>query len=154
MLSVLFSTNTLLLGATQRRFSSEVFVWLGVIVLLGLFLGVFASWLRRRLSETDQAPPLGFTLKDLRQLHAMGQLSDEELQKAEEKSLAKSRSLYLGDEDEALADADPPLLSPPQAADEDPADSPPPEDETAPDDDGTENPPGLSDKNPKDRPET
>jgi|GEM_PF-2566140 len=88
----------LLLAQEKPRFSSEVLIWLGIILVLAFTLGIFAMWLRRRLlTENEPTVPLGFTLKDLRELHALGQISDEELALAEAKALAKSRSLYLGD---------------------------------------------------------
>lgn len=89
-----------LLLADIKQFASQIYFWLGVIVALGFILGLIALWLRRRLMDPlDDQPPMGFTLKDLRAMHAQGHLSDEELAAAEEKALAKSRSHYLGDEE-------------------------------------------------------
>ncbi|MGB0767564.1 MAG: hypothetical protein ACPGYV_07615 [Phycisphaeraceae bacterium] len=91
-------TETGLCLADAKRFASSVAVWLGVIVALGVLLGVVAMWIRRRvMTPTDDLAPLGFTLKDLRAMHASGQLTDEELAAAEAKSLARTRSIYLGD---------------------------------------------------------
>lgn len=86
-----------LLLAESKKIASQTYFWLAVIVALSFVLGMVALWLRKRLIEqTDDQPPMGFTLKDLRQMHAQGQLSDEELAAAEEKALARSRSHYLG----------------------------------------------------------
>ena len=91
-------SSALLLAQEAKRFSSEVILWLGIILALAFILGIIAMWLRRRLIvENEPTVPMGFTLKDLRELHAQGQISDEELALAEAKALAKSRSLYLGD---------------------------------------------------------
>jgi len=75
---------------------SEVMLWLGVIVGLGILLAVIATYLRRRLT-TQEEQPIGFTLGDLREMHARGELSDEELDRAERRTAALSRSRYLGE---------------------------------------------------------
>lgn len=91
------SPQPALLLADAKKFASEIYFWLGVIVALAFVLGFIALWLRKRLmGPVDDQPPLGFTLKDLRKMHAAGQLSDEELALAEEKSMARTKSHYLG----------------------------------------------------------
>lgn len=133
------SFDPALLLAADKTFASQVYFWLAVIVVLAFALGFIALWLRRRLiDQRDEQPPMGFTLKDLRQLHAQGQLSDEELAAAEEKALARSRSHYLGT---------------PVAEVEEPEDighlSTGSEDDL---EGGTENPEDVSDKNADDEP--
>lgn len=85
-----------LLLAESKKFASQIYFWLGVIVVLAFVLGFLALWLRKKLLTPHEQPPMGFTLKDLRKLHELGQLTDEELAAAEEKALARSRSHYLG----------------------------------------------------------
>ena len=86
-----------LLLADSKKVTSEIYVYLGIIVALAFVLGLIALWLRKKLmGGTDDQPPMGFTLKDLRAMHEAGQLSDEELVAAEERALARSRSHYLG----------------------------------------------------------
>ena len=88
--------STLIL-ADSKKVSSEVYLYLGIIVALALVLGLIALWLRKKLiGGTEDQPPMGFTLQDLRAMHEAGQLSDEELAAAEERALARSRSHYLG----------------------------------------------------------
>ena len=83
--------------ADSKKFASQIYLWLGVVVALAFVLGLVSLWLRRKLlNQRDDQPPMGFTLSDLRAMHAQGHLSDEELAAAEEKALAKSRSHYLG----------------------------------------------------------
>lgn len=95
--------------AESKKFASEIYFWLGVIVVLAFVLGGVALWLRRRLfDDRDDQPPLGFTLKDLRAMHARGDLSDEELAAAEEKALSRTRALYLGDASDADENEDQP----------------------------------------------
>ena len=93
-----------LLAQDRKGFSTEVMMWLGVIVALAVLLAVVAMALRKRLFRPDDASPIGFTLADLRRMHAEGQLSDEELAQAEAKTLNRSRSHYLGDTEADAAD--------------------------------------------------
>lgn len=94
---VLILSQPALVLAQNKKIASEVLFWLGIIVVLAFALGFIALWLRKRLiGEREEKPPIGFTLKDLRAMHAAGQLSDEELALAEEKALSKARSHYLG----------------------------------------------------------
>jgi hypothetical protein len=99
----LTAPTALLAEQTQKGFSFEVILWLAVLVAACVLLAVAALAVKRRLfGQADDASPVGFTLADLRRLHAEGQLSDEELAAAEARTLARSRSHYLGD---GLADA-------------------------------------------------
>ncbi|MFN3168808.1 MAG: hypothetical protein ACE37H_17270 [Phycisphaeraceae bacterium] len=91
--------STLLAEQTQKGFSFEVILWLAVLVAACVLLAVAALAIKKRLfGGADTSSPVGFTLADLRRLHAQGQLSDEELAAAEARTLARSRSHYLGDE--------------------------------------------------------
>lgn len=89
-------TTPISLLAKNKTFTSEVFIWLGVIVALAFVMGFTALWLRKKLMNPPSQPLMGFSLKDLRQMHDEGQLSDAELARAEEKALSRSRSHYLG----------------------------------------------------------
>lgn len=89
-------TDPALLLADAKEFATTVYFWLGVIVALAFVMGFTALWLRKKLMTPPSQPPMGFSLKDLRQMHAEGQLSDEELARAEGKALSRSRSHYLG----------------------------------------------------------
>lgn len=83
--------------AEAKNFASQIYFWLAVILALAFVLGFIALWLRKKLLRPyDDISPMGFTLKDLRAMHAEGQLSDEELAQAEAKALARTRSHYLG----------------------------------------------------------
>lgn len=88
----------------QQRFSSEVFLWLGVIVAAGVFLGLVATWLRRRLVAEPPPMKLGFTLADLREMHAQGQIDDAEFESAKAKMLARSRQELSEDAKERTAE--------------------------------------------------
>lgn len=74
----------------------RIWLLLAAIIVLAILLGIVALWLRKQLLTPPDQPLTGFTLQDLREMHAQGQLSDEELAAAEEKALARSRSHYLG----------------------------------------------------------
>ena len=132
-------THSGLCLADGRKFASEIYFWLGVVVALAFVLGVVCLWLRRRLlDQRDDQPPMGFTLQDLRAMHADGHLSDEELAAAEEKALAKSRSHYLGDQDASAQE--PEDIGHLSTGSEDDSEG------------GTENPGDVSDKNGDDGP--
>ncbi|MFK7790311.1 MAG: hypothetical protein AB8C95_12565 [Phycisphaeraceae bacterium] len=132
------STNVL---GDSKRFASQVYMWLGVIVVLAFLLAGIALWLRRRLfDDRDDQPPMGFTLKDLRAMHAQGHLSDEELAAAEEKALSRSREHYLGDAAEAAEEDEPEDLGHLSTGSEGTAEG------------ETENMDDVSDKNPDDEP--
>lgn len=136
-------TEAALLLADSKKIPSEVFAYLGIIVGLAFVLGLIAVWLRKKvMGETEEQPPMGFTLKDLRAMHGAGQLSDEELAAAEERALARSRSHYLG---QTVAPVEEPEdighLS--TDSEEDPGGDSGPE---------TENPGGVADKNDGDQP--
>lgn len=88
--------SPILLIADQKKFPTEIYLWLGLIVLLAIALGYIALGLRKRFTADHEQTPFGFTLKDLRTMHEAGQLSDEEFAAAEQKALARSRSHYLG----------------------------------------------------------
>jgi len=88
----------------------QILFWLLVLVAVATVLGVGALILLRRLRHTEEpGPKLGFTLADLREMHAQGQLSDAEFEAAKAKMLARSRRDL--DEDEAKK-ACPPSLAP------------------------------------------
>lgn len=118
----------------------QVILWCGVLLLAAVVLAVAFFLIRKRLASIDeQAPasgnPLGFTLADLRQMHADGQLSEEEFDFAKRKMVAKAKAQLDGppaeDEEPAfidLGDASGP--SPSGAAD----DSTPPETPDSPPD--------------------
>ena len=98
--------SLLIAASDARRFGTEVLVWLGVIVVVAFGAGILFFVLRRKLKQDAEveAPKLGFTLADLREMHARGELTDEELQRAEARTLAESRALYLGGDEEEEAE--------------------------------------------------
>lgn len=71
-------------AASQKsdQLFSNVLPW--VILLLGVVLagGIVIYLIRRLLKDERSAAQVGFTLQDLRQMHAAGQLSDHEFERA------------------------------------------------------------------------
>jgi hypothetical protein len=70
-----------------------VIIWC-VVLIAALIAGlVFALRLKRRYTAEDDAPATasGFTLSDLRQMHKLGQLTDEEFERAKEKVVAAAK---------------------------------------------------------------
>ena len=130
------------LGMTSDQFT-RVYLWLGVIVLLGVLLAVVALYIRKRVLTRSENPPMGFTLKDLRLLHAQGQLSDEELAAAEARTLARTRTHYLGEQPKEPGEsAAEPIRADAGPSEFDSSTIDPPSDEP-----GAENPPADPDKN-------
>lgn len=69
-------------GASSRALP-ELLPWLGGLVLATVVGGVILMRLRRGVRDGESgASGLGFTLHDLREMHARGELSDEEFQRA------------------------------------------------------------------------
>jgi uncharacterized membrane protein len=66
----------------------DLLPWLGLLVVIVLIGGGIAIWLRRRLMSGDSAGSVGFTLGDLRELHARGEISTEEFEKAKSQMIA------------------------------------------------------------------
>ena len=88
----------MLLAQSAKEAAQGIYLWLGVIVLAAVVLGVVAAVVRKRVSSKDDgAGPLGFTLADLRELHAKGEMSDEQFEQAKGQMLAQGRSLLAAD---------------------------------------------------------
>ncbi len=102
--------------AQNRAAAGRVFVWCAVLLVAAVGLGFIAWWLRRRLAAQDDSEPLpmGFSLSDLRTLHARGELTDEEFEHAKRRMVAGTRA-RLGAEPQTPAppSAPPPAASPP-----------------------------------------
>ena len=84
---------TLLLANEQdaERLFIDMLPWLGLLCVIVLILGVLAMWIRARLRTPGNPTGDGYTLVDLRQMHARGELSDEEFDKAREAMIAGVR---------------------------------------------------------------
>ncbi len=82
----------------------EVLPWLGALVGV-VVLGAVAIWLiRRTFGRDDRGGPGGFTLQELRTMHAAGGLSDEEFRQAKESVIGRIReSQPAADDDEGGA---------------------------------------------------
>lgn len=71
---------------------------LGVLTTAFL-LGVIFFVVRRRIKSSEEETPglnLGFTLADLRQMHAEGQMTDEEFEYAKRKMAARAKAEIKG----------------------------------------------------------
>ncbi len=74
--------------ASGSIFSDVGLAVLGLLVIVG---GVVLLSLRRRLGRDEPSPATGFTLHELREMHARGELTDEEFQRARTALLAGVR---------------------------------------------------------------
>ena len=102
----------LLQFATASRSSNlwDVLPWLGVLMIVAIVGGVIILIARRMASESSESAAVGFTLHDLRQLHAAGELSDEEFARARDSMIGRVRanaSPQPEDEPSDEADEDP-----------------------------------------------
>ena len=86
-----FASSVLAAGPASGTGFSDVAIWLAVLGLLVIVGGVVLLHLRRRMGRDESAPPTGFTLHDLREMHARGELTDEEFQRARTALLAGVR---------------------------------------------------------------
>ncbi|MEM9020254.1 MAG: SHOCT domain-containing protein [Planctomycetota bacterium] len=110
-----------------QEHQQQILFWLVVIVIVSVVLGVGAMLLLRRMrAEQKPGPSLGFTLADLREMHAQGQLSDREFETAKAKMLARTRR-QIDEDDQKRAAGD--RIQPP----EEHLDELAPADEDAPD---------------------
>jgi uncharacterized membrane protein len=72
---------TLIGASPASRLVGDVLPWLGVLVL-AVLIGVAAIHFVRRWFTRDDEKPADFTLQQLRELHAAGNLTDEEFERA------------------------------------------------------------------------
>ncbi len=75
-------------GAASRLFP-EVMPWLLLFMGLVIVGGVIIMLARRLLNDTSSSVRPGFTLHELRTLHAKGELTDEEFDRAREAMIAR-----------------------------------------------------------------
>ncbi len=68
---------------------NDVVPWLAALAAV-VVVGAIAIWLIRRTMGTDAASGAGgFTLQELRDMHASGQLGDEEFQRARDSLIGR-----------------------------------------------------------------
>ena len=68
---------------------NEVVPWLAALAVV-VVVGAIAIWLIRRTMGTDTASGAGgFTLQDLRDMHASGRISDDEFQRARDSLIGR-----------------------------------------------------------------
>ena len=81
------------LAVTYLAQAASVFGWLLVLLLLVVAGFVGISWLRKWMKEDDiPTGGTGFGLSELRQMHARGELTDEEYERASGKMKAAAKA--------------------------------------------------------------
>lgn len=73
-----------LANAEADKLFIDMLPWLGLLVVIVLVLGGIAIWLRKKTSSPISNTSEGYTLQELRRMHAEGELTDEEFEKARE----------------------------------------------------------------------
>ena len=73
---------------------------------MAVVVGAVAIWLiRRTLGRAEGDGPGGFTLQELRDMHAAGRLNDEEFRQAKESVIGRSRESQPAADDDEGGDA-------------------------------------------------
>ena len=89
-------TRPILAQTDAAAASSSILWWLGAILAVTVVLLVLGLLLRRWLSpgpDLEQPGAPGFTLGDLRDMHAQGRLTDAEYENAKKGLIARSRAM-------------------------------------------------------------
>jgi len=73
----------------SSRLFADLLPWLASIVVFIIVGGVVIYLLRRWLRTDDQPEGIGFTLQDLRDLHACGEMTDAEFAHAREQMIGR-----------------------------------------------------------------
>jgi hypothetical protein len=98
--------------------TASVFGWLLVLLVLVVVGFMAIAWLRRWMKEDVPAGGTGFGLSELRRMHARGELTDEEYERASGKMKAAAKATTASMPDPAggrRAPGAPPAQPPKQA---------------------------------------
>lgn len=114
-MSCLFGAAAIPSGDRSGQLFSSILPWLLLLAVVAVVGVVVILLVRRWLTSESSRETIGFTLQDLRNLHAAGELSDEEYERA--------RASMIG----RLQSPSPPS-PPPELPSESPAQSPRPSD--------------------------
>lgn len=74
--------------AAPDRLFGDLLPTIGVLVVIVLVGGGIALWLRRRLQAGGDGSGVGFTLGDLRDMRARGEITDEEFDRAKSQMIS------------------------------------------------------------------
>ena len=85
----------------------DLWPWLFALVVLVAVGGIAISAVRKWMRSDNSAVSGGFTLQNLRELHANGKISDDELKQAEQAMIQQVRAAVLGTDTEAKAAQNP-----------------------------------------------
>ena len=80
--------TNLLASMPGSRLFSDILPWLVVLVVIVLVGAAVLFYVRRSMSS-DSSASAGFTLQDLRDLHASGQISLEEFERARDAMIGR-----------------------------------------------------------------
>lgn len=109
----MFDASLFLLPLAQSDPSStnspveRIWIMLIVVVVVAVVVALFAGWIRRK-AMMEPGPSIGFTLSDLRDMRAEGQLSEEEFQATKAKILARTKESLLDNDELENPEPQPP----------------------------------------------
>jgi len=92
--------------AERVQAANDILFWLAVAIIASTLIVIAGVWLYRRISRDDGSAHDGFSLSELRRMHAEGRLSDEEYEKAKLMVIATNPMLasVLSDDESDEAD--------------------------------------------------
>jgi hypothetical protein len=74
---------------------------IGILLVIAVIGFAVASWVRKRMNDAMHDPgmtsPADFTLSDLRKMHASGQITDEEFERAKGRIVAMTHAKIAKD---------------------------------------------------------
>jgi uncharacterized membrane protein len=90
------------LAQSEEGSGMELLIWIAALAVL-IMVGLLVISLVRKHAVNSDDPPmaggLGFTLSDMRQMHARGELSDEEFESSKRAIVARGRAALADDSD-------------------------------------------------------
>ena len=106
----------LLATATRSRdIFGEVAPWLGALAGIAVIGFAIVALLRRYFRATENDQPVGFTLHDLRQMRASGELTEEQFERAKARLLQS----MTGGADNEQSEVEKPPSQPPESTPDD-----------------------------------
>jgi 5-bromo-4-chloroindolyl phosphate hydrolysis protein len=79
-----------MLASSSESVYNSLFTGVLILFIAGAVGAIILSFVRKRFASTTTEPAPDFSLSDLRKLHAAGQITDEEFERAKGKMVASA----------------------------------------------------------------
>ena len=119
---------SLLLAETRAEAIRDVLFYVFVLSALTFGIVLIGIWIKKRVTEDEDSAGPGFSLSELKRMHAAGELSDEQYQRARNRLIGA----FGGQTQAEAADTDSDEDRPAEEPDNDPSPPPDAEDESPP----------------------